>query len=51
MRFPCFIEDSLAFEGFLQSLGFIEISVQRVRELSRSRYQMGGGSNAVSRFW
>ena len=37
-RFPRFIEDSLSFEGFLQSLEFIEFSEQRVRELSRSGY-------------
>ena len=34
-RFPRFIEDSLSFEGFLQCPEFIEVSVQRVRELSR----------------
>jgi hypothetical protein len=34
-RFPRFIEDSLAFKGFLQRPEFIEVGVQRVRELSR----------------
>ena len=37
-RFPRFIEYSLAFEGFLQCPEFIEVGVQRVRELSRSGY-------------
>ena len=49
-RFPRFIEDSLSFEGFLQCFEFIEVSVQRVRELSRSGYQTGDCSDAVSRF-
>ena len=35
---------------FLQSLDFIEVSVQRVRELSRSGYQTGDCSDVVSRF-
>ena len=38
-------------QGLLQCPEFIEVGVQRVRELSRSGYQAGDCSNAVSRFW